>query len=219
MSEITKAVGQWIISNLGWTAIIILFLLSCIFKITKKEIDPLGAIIGWFGKALTKDVRADISELKKDTEKKFNEIKLDRAAKVDELKKDYNSQITALKSDLDSFEGRTNKSISEIKCGTTENCEQLKKKLAQMEKSNDLQTVRQIKAHVLDFANSCLNGRRHTKKDFENVIKENEDYERLTKKYKLKNNNYKEDYAYVLKIYHKCRNEGSFLKDHDADVD
>ena len=220
MSEIADAVGQWIINNVGWSIVIFLFFLSGLFKITKREIDPLGWIIGWFGKALTKDVRKNIQELQIETRTKFSEIKHDRNAKVDELKGDYNEQISALKSDLDSFEKSTNQNISEMKKGTENNCQTLKKRIDEMEaatqKSNDMQTIRQIKAHVLDFANSCMNKRKHTKKEFENIIDENTQYEQLVKKYKLVNDVYKEDFAYVMRIYHKCRDEGSFLKESDA---
>ena len=163
MGEIGKAVGGWIVANAGWSVIILLFLLSGIFKITKVELDPVGWILGWFGKTLTRDVRKDVAELKAQSSQKFNEIKIDRAAKIEELKNDYEKKISDLRTDLDSFEERTNTSIDEMKHGTTLNCEILKGRLDQMEKSNDMQNVRQIKAHVLDFANSCLNHRKHTK--------------------------------------------------------
>ena len=201
MGEISKAVGQWILQNVGWSIIIILFLLSCFFKIVKKEIDPLGWVIGFFGKALTKDVLKDIKELKATTDSRIT---------------DLDTKLTDLRGDLDDFETRTKDEMKKIQVGTTANCSLLKKRLGQIEKSNDLQTLRQIKAHVLDFANSCLNGRKHTKKDFENILKENEEYERLCKKYKLRNNVYTEDYAYIMKIYHKCQENNSFLKDSDV---
>lgn len=206
MSEVAKAVGQWIVGNVGWSVLIVLFILSMLFKITKKEIDPLGWVIGWFGKALTKDVRKDISDFKKSTEDN-----------LDDLKKDYNKKITDLRDDLDAFEKSTNKSIGEIKTGTSKNCELLKRRLDKMEKasirSNDMQTIRQIKAHVLDFANSCMNHRKHTKKDFENIIEENTLYESLIKKYKITNDVYTEDFRFIMDIYHKCQKEGSFLNE------
>ena len=206
MSEVAKAVGQWIVGNVGWSVLIVLFILSMLFKITKKEIDPLGWVIGWFGKALTKDVRKDISDFKKSTEDN-----------LDDLKKDYNKKITDLRSDLDAFEKSTNKSIGEIKTGTSKNCESLKRRLDKMEKasirSNDMQTIRQIKAHVLDFANSCMNHRKHTKKDFENIIEENTLYESLIKKYRITNDVYTEDFKFIMDIYHKCQKEGSFLNE------
>jgi len=206
MGEVSKAVGQWIVGNVGWSIIIFLFLLSMFFKITKKEIDPLGWAIGWVGKALTKDVRKDVSDLKKST-----------GARFDELKKEYNEQLEGLRDDLDIFEKSTNKSIGEIKAKTTQNCDKLKKRLDQIEqstqKSNDMQTLRQIRAHVLDFANSCMNDREHTKQDFENIIEENTLYETLIKKYKITNDVYTEDFKFVMDVYHQCLKEGSFLNE------
>jgi len=217
MGEITKAVGQWIVANVGWSVIILLALLSCFFKLTKKEIDPLGWVIGWIGKALTKDVKKGIDNLQTETNKKFEEVKTDRAAKVEELKTDYNKKISDLRDDLDQFETKTNSSIASMQEGTTMNCQMLKTRLDQMEKSNDMQTVRQIKAHVLDFANSCLNKRRHTKRDFDNIIAENQEYEILVHKYNLVNDVYTEDYNYIMKVYHECLEKNSFLKESDVE--
>ena len=129
------------------------------------------------------------------------------------MKSDYVSQITNLRADLDAFEVSTNKNMDEMKQGTARNCELLKVRLDEMEKSNDMQTVRQIKAHVFEFANSCYNHHKHTKKEFDNIVKENEEYEALVKKYNLTNNVYDEDYAYILKIKHRCEDEDSWLRE------
>lgn len=216
MAEISKAVGQWIMNNVGWTVVIFLFIMSGIFKITKIEINPVGWVISWIGKNLTKDVRKDVADLKVDTAAKFEEVKLDRSTKIEELKSDYNGQIKALKDDFDSFEKKSSKNIDEIKASTSKNCDLLKKRLDSVEKSNDMQTIRQIKAHVLDFANSCMNKKRHTKLEFDNIITENAEYEKLVKKYKLVNDVYKEDYEFIMKCYHKCQENGSFLKESDT---
>ena len=37
----------------------------------------------------------------------------------------------------------------------------------------------------------------------------------LLEKYGIKNNVYKEDYDFIIKVYHKCQEEGSFLKEGD----
>ena len=212
MGEISKAVGQWIVANVGWSIIIFLFLLSALFKITKREIDPLGWVIGWIGKALTKDVRNDISKMQTETNRKFDEVKKDRADKIAELKSDYESKIAALKEDLDNFESNTTNSMALIQEESKTNCANVSSRLDGMQRSNDMQTVRQIKAHVLDFANSCLNGVKHTKQDFENIIKENEEYEELVKQYTLRNDVYTEDYKFIMDIYHECQEKHSFLK-------
>lgn len=201
MSEFLKPAGQWISQNIPLTVLIVFLILSLFFKIAKIEINPLGWLLGLLGKSLTKDLKKTVLELKDDTNEKID---------------DTNNKIADLRSDLDAFEERTNSSINEMRSGTNTNCELLKTRLDQMEKSNDMQTVRQIKAHVLDFANSCLNHRKHTKKDFDNIIKENEEYEALVKKYSLKNDVYKEDFAYIMKVYHSCQDKDNFLRDDGA---
>ena len=45
------------------------------------------------------------------------------------------------------------------------------------------------------------------------ILKENEEYEALVKKYNLTNNVYDEDYAYILKIKHRCEDEDSWLRE------
>lgn len=193
MSEFLKPAGQWLSHNVPLTVILVLLILSIFFKIPKKEVNILGWFVGWVGKSFTKVLREDIKSMKEDS----------------------NNQIRDLRNDLDTFEHTTNDSIAALQTGTNSNCAMLKIRLDEMEKSNDMQTVRQIKAHVLDFANSCLNHRKHTKRDFDNIIKENEEYETLCKKYSLKNDVYTEDFAYIMKIYHRCQDEDSFLRDNE----
>lgn len=213
MDEFGKYVAQLAINNLSITVIIILCIFSGLFKIAKKEIDPLGKFVGWIGKQITKDVRKDVADLKEDTAKKFDEIKKDRNQKIDELMTDYNTKISDLKVDLDAFENRTNGSIDEVKKSSSKNCNLVRKRLDAVEKSNDMQSVRQIRAHVLDFANSCMNGRKHTQKDFDNIFEENKEYMTFCKKYKIKNERYTEDYEFILRAYKKCQDENSFLRE------
>lgn len=229
MAEVSKAVGEWIVNHVGWSILIALFVLSGLFKITKIELDPIGAIFGWIGKKLTQDVKRDvagvkadvvavkqeITELKTSTDDQFEKVKTDREAKIKELSDEYTKKVESLRTDLDGFEKRTDRNIDELKNGTAENCSKLQQRLSEMEaaqqKSNDMQTVQTIRAHILDFANSCFNKRKHTKREFENIIDENAKYEELVAKYEIKNNVYKEDYDFIMKCYHKCQEDGTFL--------
>lgn len=189
MNEILKPAGEWIAQNVSLTVLIVIFILSIFFKIPKKEINVLGWFVGWIGKAFTRELRNDIRDMKKDS----------------------NKQIIELRTDLDAFEERTKASISEMKNGTNVNCELLKGRLDAMEKSNDMQSIRQIKAHVLDFANSCRNGVKHTMEDFKNVLSDNAEYEALVEKYHLKNDVYTEDLKFIKTIYQHCLETNSFL--------
>ena len=126
----------------------------------------------------------------------------DLREEISQMRLDFDTRTRDIKTDLDSFKEKAKLNYTSLET-----------RLDKMEQSNDMQTIRQIKAHVLDFANSCFNKRKHTKKDFENIIRENEEYEALVQKYGLKNDVYTEDYNYIMKIYHKCQEDGSFLKE------
>jgi exonuclease VII large subunit len=185
-ADFGKRLVEFMLQHWGFSIVFILFLLSCLFKLTKREIDPLGTVISWIGKHLTKDVRKDVE---------------------------------TLKTDLDNFEKKTTRDMDDMKKGTDKNCKDLKKRLDDMEaahqKSNDMQTIQTIRAHILDFANSCFNKRKHTKREFENVIEENKLYKKLVEKYEIENDVYREDYEFIMKCYHRCQEEGTFLKEGD----
>lgn len=195
VAEVTKTVGQWIVANVGWSILIFIAILSGFFKIAKIQIDPLGSLIGWIGKKLNQETNK----------------------RIDELKADSNQQIKDLRTDLDNFEKTTNETMTSIQKTSASNCKAVKHEVEEIKKSNDMQTIRQIRAHVLDFANSCMNHRKHSKQDFENIIDENTLYETLVKKYRVKNKVYEEDYKFIMKIYHHCQDNNCFLRDPDVE--
>ena len=194
MGEISKEVGQWIVHNVGWSVIIVLFILSCLFKITKIEVDPLGWFISWIGKLLTKNVRADIADLKTETNTQILELKRDTSDKFDTL------------------EAKTEAALDALKDRSNRNDEELDKRLREIELNQDHMAAARIKNHVLTFSRRCRNGEKHTKEDFMNLIEENVEYERLVQKHGWKNDVYKEDYTYFLEEYRRCIRENDFLK-------
>lgn len=68
-----------------------------------------------------------------------------------------------------------------------------------------------IRWEVLDFANACRNGRRHTKDEFQHIITLNEKYKTLLKKTGDKNGVFDEEYRYVLDLYHERQTKNDFL--------
>ena len=87
----------------------------------------------------------------------------------------------------------------------------IKKDIADLRQDVDMGRIANIKSTVLDFANSCRNGRKHSKEEFTNILTENGEYERLVKKYGLKNDVYREDFNFILEIYRNCLHNNSFL--------
>lgn len=103
--------------------------------------------------------------------------------------------------------GRSNKKIDELKGDV----EQLKKDVDALQKDVDTNEMDTIRTAVLDFANSCRNGRRHSKEEFDHIVALNDKYEQLLEKYDIRNGVYEADYKFVYNLRDKCQAENSFL--------
>ena len=95
----------------------------------------------------------------------------------------------------------------------------IRKDIADLRKDVDEQRMSNIRSLVLDFSNSCLNGKRHTKEEFDHIIEENKTYEELVKKYEIQNEVYKEAYAYIKRIYRKRLDKRDFLSTPTIEMD
>lgn len=68
-----------------------------------------------------------------------------------------------------------------------------------------------IRWEVLDFANSCRNGRRHTKEEFTHIISLNDKYEELLHKAGKQNGYFTTEYKYILGLYEERQKKNDFL--------
>lgn len=84
-------------------------------------------------------------------------------------------------------------------------------RLDAVEKKIDENEIGRIRWEVLDFANSCRNGRRHTKDEFDHIISENDKYHKLLDKYEMENGVFDAEYAYIMKLYERCQMQNDFL--------
>lgn len=83
----------------------------------------------------------------------------------------------------------------------------LSMKIEEVSNRNDENEKDRIRWEVLDFANSCRNGRRHSREEFKHVIELRTKYEKLLQKTGGENGVFEEDYKYVVEKY----NENDFL--------
>ena len=102
-------------------------------------------------------------------------------------------------------------SLTEFKTETEQNFQKVERRQDAAEKEADMQRMAGIKQAVLDFANSCMNGRKHTKEEFDHIISENAVYQSLVQKHGIKNEVYTESYRYILRVYRICLDEHKFL--------
>lgn len=68
-----------------------------------------------------------------------------------------------------------------------------------------------IRWEILDFANSCRNGRKHTKDEFEHVVALNKKYKKLLAETNDENGVFEIEYQYIQKLYAERLVKNDFL--------
>lgn len=86
-----------------------------------------------------------------------------------------------------------------------------KKKLEDLQDSMDDNEIDRIRWEILDFANSCRNGRLHTQDEFIHIISLNTKYHDILAKRNLSNGLIDLEYSYIEKLYKKCSEKNNFL--------
>ena len=85
------------------------------------------------------------------------------------------------------------------------------KRIDKLEANVDTNEMDRIRWEVLDFANSCRNGRRHTQDEFEHIVTLVKKYEGLLEKLGKENGVFEMEYKYIVKLYEKCQQENDFI--------
>ena len=67
-----------------------------------------------------------------------------------------------------------------------------------------------IRWEVLDFANSCREGMRHSKDQFQHIITLNDKYKKLLKKTEDKNGVFDAQYDFIQRIYKEVQRKNDF---------
>lgn len=190
MGEIFKPVTQWIAGNVGWSVLLGFFILSLFFEFSKIKLSPITALFKWIGNRITSGLRADIASLdlkiqnlQQETDKKFDEVR-----------------------------DSVNKSVADLQAETGLKDLELKKQLREIEERQDRQSAARIKAHVFTFSRECRKGESHTLEDFENIVRENQEYESLVEKRGWKNDVYKLDFDFIMTDYNRRKTTGDFLR-------
>lgn len=84
-------------------------------------------------------------------------------------------------------------------------------KLTSMQDAIDDNEIDRIRWEILDFANSCRQGKKHTLDEFDHIIELNQKYHRILERRNLKNGKIDLEYNYIIGIYKECQRENSFL--------
>ncbi len=86
-------------------------------------------------------------------------------------------------------------------------------KLDEHIKESSDEMIRKVRADILSFGNSCMNGHPHTKEEFEFVISECDQYEKYIEKTQSKNGVATATIAEIHRLYEIGIHDNSFLKE------
>ena len=81
--------------------------------------------------------------------------------------------------------------------------DKLEENIGKLEQNVDTNEMDRIRWEVLDFANSCRNGRKHTQDEFEHIITLVKKYEQLLEKLGKENGVFELEYQYIKELYQK----------------
>lgn len=71
--------------------------------------------------------------------------------------------------------------------------------------------IDRIRWEILDFSNSCRQGKKHTLDEFVHIIELNEKYHKILERRNLTNGRIDLEYRYIVEIYEECQKKNSFL--------
>lgn len=89
--------------------------------------------------------------------------------------------------------------------------EEQEEKLDSLRDSQDDNEIDRIRWEILDFANSCRHGVKHTLDEFDHIIELNTKYHTILDRRKLTNGKIDLEYNFIVKIYKECQEKNSFL--------
>ena len=87
----------------------------------------------------------------------------------------------------------------------------LRNDIADIQTAIDENEKDRIRWEVLDFANTCRNGIKHTKDEFQHIIALHDKYTALLKKTNDTNGVFDAEYDYILNLYRERQERNDFL--------
>ena len=94
---------------------------------------------------------------------------------------------------------------------------ELKNRIDEISNTIDENEIDRIRWEILDFANSCRNGRRHTQDEFEHIIELNTKYHAILERREKTNGIIDLEYEYIVSLYKKCQEKNSFLPSNEPE--
>lgn len=107
--------------------------------------------------------------------------------------------------------GKVNEDLRNQVGGLNEKINNLSKDIDTLGKQRKEDEKDRIRWEMLEFANSCRNGRRHTKDEYLHIIELNDKYKKLLKETNDKNGVFEVEYEYIKELYKERQEKNDFL--------
>lgn len=98
-----------------------------------------------------------------------------------------------------------------ITAGTRKDIADLKTLVQEVRREIDENEKDRIRWEVLDFANACRNGVRHTKDEFQHIIALHGKYKKLLEKTGDTNGVFDAEYEYILRLFRERQEKNDFV--------
>lgn len=103
--------------------------------------------------------------------------------------------------------------VKSVKTELSSEIDGLKQDISQVKKDLLSHDINQKRCEILDFANACRNGRRHTKEQFDHIIEVHSEYNKLIEANNMVNGKMDLDYQYISDLYLYNMKHHRFLDD------
>lgn len=85
-------------------------------------------------------------------------------------------------------------------------------KIDRLDKKFSRHETDQLRRGILDFANSCMRGEKHTMEEFDNIFHDYDDYEEILKCSNMENGRIEQTMEYIKEVYRDCSRHDSFYR-------
>ena len=170
-------------------------IISIIVEKSKKlPFNPWSALFRWIGTKVTEPLNTKLDDFSTNQNKRIDELEESQNKRLDQLEQQNNE---------------TKDSIESIRTDYQESMKMLKEdynqRIDRLEYTADEKEAKRLRSNIICFSDSCKTGTAvHTKRHFENIFRDYDDYVNYCKKRDLENHFIDEEIEYIKEVYKNC---------------
>lgn len=163
--------------------------------IPKIKWNPWSSLIRWIGEKFNEKIDKKVGALELSMNEKISELDKKMDNKIDSLSSEMNAKVDDLGGKVDKLQTDLTDYVTEF----------------------NTKNLQDIRRDILEFCNACMNNRKHTKEQFDFVIRQCDDYEIYINTNHVKNGVIEAAIKEIHRLYDKCIQEHSFLQEGEDD--